>query len=68
MFLRTCELAEVLSPQITIKMGPQTANPKSVTVQGDPDLETFQSLYFHFRGSTLSDLAPSLAICLYVYC
>ena len=37
------------------------------SVQGDPDLETFQSLYFHFRESTLSDLAPSLAICLYVY-
>ncbi len=36
-------------------------------VQGDPDLETFQSLYFHFRESTLSDLAPSLAICLYIY-
>ncbi len=36
-------------------------------VQGDPDLETFQSLYFHFRESTLSDLAPSLAICLHVY-
>ena len=37
------------------------------SVQGDPDLETFQSLYFHFRESTLSDLAPSLAICLHVY-
>jgi len=37
------------------------------TVQGDPDLETFQSLYFHSRESTLSDLAPSLAICLCVY-
>jgi hypothetical protein len=36
-------------------------------VQGDPDLETFHSLYFHFRESTLSDLVPSLAICLYVY-
>ncbi len=36
-------------------------------VQGDPDLETFQSLYFHFRESTLFDLAPSLTICLYVY-
>ncbi len=37
------------------------------TVQGDPDLESFQSPYFFFRENTLSDLAPSLAICLYVY-
>jgi hypothetical protein len=37
------------------------------SVQGDPDLESFQSQHFHFRESTLSDLAPSLAICLYVY-
>ncbi len=36
-------------------------------VQGDPDLESFQSQHFHFRESTLSDLAPSLAMCLYVY-
>jgi len=42
-------------------------NPLDTSVQGDPDLETFQSLYFHFRESTLSDLAPSLAIYLYVY-
>ncbi len=37
------------------------------SVQGDPDLESFQSPYFYFRKSTLSDLAPSLTICLYVY-
>ena len=37
------------------------------SVQGDPDFQSFQSPYFYFRESTLSDLAPSLAICLYVY-
>jgi hypothetical protein len=36
-------------------------------VQGDPDLETIQSPHFYFRESKLSDLALSLAICLYVY-
>ena len=38
-----------------------------ITVQGDPDFETFRITISHFRKSTLSALDPSLMICLHTY-